>query len=224
MIKKLNYIFSKKEKIKIFILMVIVVIGSFLELLAVSIFSPFIDLIMNPESLAESRIMSFVYHAFSIEDASTFLALLAGGIILIYIIKNVYIILEKNAIYKFSYRIQRTISTRLLKAYMKEPYTFHLNNNISVLQRSMQEDTDHFTKGIIHIVEMLIGRGGVITEKKLWELNLPKEIIIGCILRGDQSLIPRGDTRVLAGDVLVIITSDQSKLEEIKELTTYEKV
>ncbi|MBR5799788.1 MAG: ABC transporter ATP-binding protein [Lachnospiraceae bacterium] len=155
MIKKLNYIFSKKEKIKIFILMVIVVIGSFLELLAVSIFSPFIDLIMNPESLAESRIMSFVYHAFSIEDASTFLALLAGGIILIYIIKNVYIILEKNAIYKFSYRIQRTISTRLLKAYMKEPYTFHLNNNISVLQRSMQEDTDQFTKGIIHIMEML---------------------------------------------------------------------
>lgn len=79
-------------------------------------------------------------------------------------------------------------------------------------------------EGRIHIVEMPIGRGGVITEKKLWELNLPKEIIIGCILRGDQSLIPRGDTRVLAGDVLVIITSDQSKLEEIKELTTYEKV
>ncbi|MDD6070358.1 MAG: NAD-binding protein [Clostridiales bacterium] len=79
-------------------------------------------------------------------------------------------------------------------------------------------------EGRIHIVEMPIGHGAAITEKKLWELNLPKEIIIGCILRGDQSLIPRGDTRVMEGDVLVIITSDQDKLEEIKELTEYAKI
>lgn len=38
---------------------------------------------------------------------------------------------------------------------MKEPYTFHLNKNISILQRSMQEDTDQFTKGIIHMMEMV---------------------------------------------------------------------
>ncbi len=155
MLKKLNDIFSKTDKIKIGILMIIVVIGSFLELLSVSIFSPFIDLIMNPEALEESDMLSFVYDTFSIESMQSFLALLAGGIILIYVVKNIYIIVEKNAIYKFSYRIQRTISTRLLKAYIKEPYTFHLNNNISVLQRSMQEDTDQFTKGIIHVMEMI---------------------------------------------------------------------
>ncbi len=155
MLKKLNDIFSKTDKIKIGILMIIVVIGSFLELLSVSIFSPFIDLIMNPEALEESTMLSFVYDAFSIKSMQSFLALVAGGIILIYVVKNIYIIVEKNAIYKFSYRIQRTISTRLLKAYIKEPYTFHLNNNISVLQRSMQEDTDQFTKGIIHVMEMI---------------------------------------------------------------------
>ncbi|MCM1236784.1 MAG: ABC transporter ATP-binding protein/permease, partial [Ruminococcus flavefaciens] len=64
-------------------------------------------------------------------------------------------IIEKNAIYKFSYRIQQTISTNLLKAYMAEPYTFHLNKNISILQRSMQEDADQFTKGILHLMEMI---------------------------------------------------------------------
>ena len=155
MIKKLNYIFSKTDKIKICLLMVIVVAGSFLELLAVSIFSPFIDLIMNMDSLEESSIMSFLYQVFDFERIEDFLAFLALGIIAIYIIKNVYIILEKNIIYRFSYGIQRTMSTSLLKSYMQEPYTFHLNKNISVLQRSMQEDTDQFTKGIIHIMEMV---------------------------------------------------------------------
>ena len=34
-------------------------------------------------------------------------------------------------------------------------------------------------------------------------------------------LIPRGDTRITEGDVLLIITSDKSKLDQIKELTEY---
>lgn len=155
MLKKLNYIFTKTDKIKIFILMVIVVIGSFLELLSVSIFSPFIDIIMDPSSLEESDIMNCLFRWFQFESIEYFLAFIAGGIIVIYVAKNLYIIVEKNIIYRFSYRIQRTISTDLLKAYMREPYTFHLGKNISVLQRSMQEDTDQFTKGIIHIMEMI---------------------------------------------------------------------
>ena len=76
-------------------------------------------------------------------------------------------------------------------------------------------------EGRIQIMEIPIPENSAVAGKKLWELNLPKEIIIGCILRGDQSLIPRGATRITKGDVLLIITSDKSKLEQIKELTKY---
>lgn len=155
MLKKLNYIFSKRDKFKIGLLMIIVIAGSFLELLAVSVFSPFIDLIMDVNSLEDSDMMSFLYRLFGFKDLTHFLAFFATCIIVIYIVKNIYIIVEKNIIYRFSYRVQRTMSTNLLKSYMREPYTFHLNNNISVLQRSMQEDTDQFTKGIIHSMEMI---------------------------------------------------------------------
>ena len=154
MIKKLNYIFSTKDKIKIVLLTIMILIGSILELLAISLFSPFIDGIMDQNIMLESTIMSYLYRFFSFEKYDYFLALLAGSIIAIYIIKNVYIIIEKNTIYRFAYRIQRTISTKLLKSYMKEPYTFHLNKNIAVLQRSMQEDTDQFAKAILHFMEM----------------------------------------------------------------------
>lgn len=155
MFRKLNYIFTPKDKFIIFFLMIAIVIGSFLELLAVSVFSPFIDLIMAADAIEESSILSYFYHIVSFPNREHFLAFLAGGIIIIYIVKDIYTIVEKNAIYKFSYKMQRKISTDLLKAYMREPYTFHLNKNISVLQRSMQEDTDQFTKGIIHLMEMV---------------------------------------------------------------------
>ncbi|MGM9946579.1 potassium channel family protein [Floccifex sp.] len=78
-----------------------------------------------------------------------------------------------------------------------------------------------FDHGKIQILELPISKKSFAAGKKLWELNIPKEIIIGCILRSDQSLIPRGDTRILEGDVLLVITSDMSKINQIKEMTTY---
>ena len=74
-------------------------------------------------------------------------------------------------------------------------------------------------KGKLHIVETTILHNSAMIGKKLWELNLPKEIIIGCIVRDDKSLIPRGDTSVKEGDTLLMITSDIDELSKMKELT-----
>ena len=95
--------------------------------------------------------------------------------------------------------------------------------NIMEEQAVMDEMTNMIPidEGRIHIVEIPILSGSPAVGKKLWELNLSKEIIIGCILRGDKSLIPRGDTRIIEGDILLMITSKQSKLKDLKELTDY---
>ena len=155
MINKLGYIFSKNDKIKLSFLMVVIAIGSFLELMGVTIFMPFINIIMEPDAIQDNAILKFFYNIFDFQSVNTYLAALSGVIIFIYIFKNIYLAVEKNSIYKFSYNIQRKLSSRLLTAYMNEPYTFHLNKNIAELQRSMQEDTDLFAKAIIHIMEMV---------------------------------------------------------------------
>lgn len=155
MLKKLGYIFSKKDKVTIAFLLVAVIIGSFFELMGVTIFMPFIEIIMDPDVIMENVALHWAYELGGFQSTTGFLTAISAAIIFIYIFKNLFMVWEKNAIYKFSYRTQRSISTRLLKAYMNEPYTFHLNKNIAVLQRSMQEDTDLFTKGIIHAMEML---------------------------------------------------------------------
>ncbi len=155
MLKKLNYIFEKKDKVKMLFILLGVILGSFLELMGVAIFSPFVNVLMNPDMIREKWYLKWSYNLCNFKDSNTFLAGLTGLIIFIYVFKNVFLALQKNWIYKFSYGIQLKISTRLLKTYVREPYTFHLNHNIAVLQRSLQEDTDHFTKGIIHVMELI---------------------------------------------------------------------
>ncbi|MEA4895922.1 MAG: NAD-binding protein [Oscillospiraceae bacterium] len=74
-------------------------------------------------------------------------------------------------------------------------------------------------EGRVSIAEVPIPGTAPAVGKKLWEINLPKQVIIGCILRGDTTMVPRGDTRILAGDMLVLISSDKQEMAAIKELT-----
>ncbi|HBD00548.1 MAG TPA: potassium transporter TrkA [Lachnoclostridium sp.] len=74
-------------------------------------------------------------------------------------------------------------------------------------------------EGRIQIAEVPITGSAPVVGKKIWEIDLPKEVIIGCILRSNTAMIPRGDTRILAGDVLVLISSSGQEIAAVKGLT-----
>lgn len=155
MYKKLSYIFSKRDKYKIALLLCIMVAGSFLELLGVAVFQPFVNIIMMPDSIQENPYLARIYQMFGCSTTESFLTVVAVGIIVIYVVKNVYLWVEQNLILKFTYGVQQKLSTRLLTTYLAEPYTFHLNKNIAELQRSMQEDTGLFTQVLMHTLQLI---------------------------------------------------------------------
>ena len=155
MYKKLSYIFSKRDKYKIALLLCIMVAGSFLELLGVAVFQPFVNIIMMPDSIQENSYLARIYQMFGCSTTESFLTVVALGIIVIYVVKNVYLWVEQNLIMKFTYGMQQKLSTRLLTTYLSEPYTFHLNKNIAELQRSMQEDTVLFTQVLMHTLQLV---------------------------------------------------------------------
>lgn len=73
-------------------------------------------------------------------------------------------------------------------------------------------------EGRVQLLEVPITETDPAAQKQVWEIALPKEVIIGCILRRDQTLIPRGDTRILAGDILVLLSGNEQEEIAILEL------
>ena len=61
MIAKLKYIFTKKDKIKMLLLLLTVIAGSFLELMGVAIFSPFVNILMNPDMVQERWYLKWIF-------------------------------------------------------------------------------------------------------------------------------------------------------------------
>ncbi len=155
MFKQLNYIFSSKDRWKISFLMVMIIIGSFFDLIGVTIFTPYIEIIMDPSVIQETPVLKYFNDLFQFSRVEDFLLFLSAVIIAVYVIKNIFLWIEQDLILRFSYNTQMKLSTKLMKTYLKEPYTFHLNKNIAELQRSLQEDTNMFTQMIMHILQLI---------------------------------------------------------------------
>ncbi len=159
MIKKISYIMTRKEKWHLLYLLIVVIFGSAIELAAVAIFSPYIELITGPQSenssFASRTILKVLTNVFGLSSRSQYIIGLSLIIVFIYMFKNIYLAYEKNATYKYSYEMQKRVARKLLSSYMNMPYTFHLKVNPAELVRSVRIDVDSFAKTVIHIMELI---------------------------------------------------------------------
>lgn len=144
MVKKLRYVFDRKDKIKLVGLAILMVIGSVLELLAVAVFNPFIEVLMQTSSIEDDSFLKLFFTHIHLNGIEQYLVVLSALIAVIYLVKNIYLSFLQNTILSFSYTTRMNLATRLLTTYMNEPYTFHLSKNIAEMQRCLQSDTSQF--------------------------------------------------------------------------------
>lgn len=55
------------------------------------------------------------------------------------------------------------------------------------------------------IIEVVARKDSKITKGKIRDLDIPKEIIIGGVIRGNDSFIATGDTEIMPGDIVVLL-------------------
>lgn len=175
--QKIGYILTKKDKKTVFLLLWMTIIGSILELAGVAIFLPFVDIIMYPNYVTDDPYLSWFYTKGGFDSVKGFEVFLCAVIICIYIVKNLYLVWQKNVTYKFSFRIQKQLATKLLNSYMNQPYTFHLRKNVAELQRALQEDVANFSGFVMQAME-LIAELGVCILMGIYLLTVSKTITI----------------------------------------------
>ena len=60
--------------------------------------------------------------------------------------------------------------------------------------------------GSISIIEVVVKEKYHISNKLLKDIEFSQDAIIGCIIRGKQSIIPNGNTKILPHDKLIILS------------------
>lgn len=71
----------------------------------------------------------------------------------------------------------------------------------------------------LQLLEVIMEKGCDVCGKQIMELGLPDDTIIGCILRGNNAIVPNGRTEIHEGDKLMIFTNASSYASTLTKLT-----
>lgn len=138
--KKLNYILDTNQKRKAIVVLFIIIISSCFELLGVTAILPFVQAILNPESLIKKELIQWMIGFLQLNGENSLLILMGMGLIFLYIIKNVFMIFSQYVQSDYATRIRKDLSVKMLKSYMSRPYTYFLNTNSSEILRGCGND------------------------------------------------------------------------------------
>lgn len=141
-IYKLVYVLDKEHKRLGVLVLSLSFVGAFLETLGVSAILPLINALLTPEKILETPFVGPVLIALNATEKSEIILLIGAGIILLYLLKNIYFIFLSWVRAKYSCKVKRELSVNMMKSYMDRGYRFFLNVNTSELLRGVSADTN----------------------------------------------------------------------------------
>ncbi|MCR5302912.1 MAG: ABC transporter ATP-binding protein/permease [Lachnospiraceae bacterium] len=142
MFSHLFVILNKKQRIKMFGMMIIILIGSLFELLGVAVMLPFMEALLTPEDLMEKKYIRFFMDLFHIYQPHMVLIMVGVGIVLIYLVKNLYLALSSLLQIRYSWNTRRELAVLMLRSFMNRPYSFFVDNGSGVIMRGVTNDTE----------------------------------------------------------------------------------
>lgn len=154
-LKKINYLFNKKIKISALILLVIILIGSVMELIGVYIVLPVVNLAIEPNALETNEICRIIVKITGWNNRERVLLTLIFGTVAVYVIKNLYLIWMSYRMNVFSKGVKQYYATCLMESYMKQPYTYFLNKNTSDILRTLNSDTVNLYAVIANTLQII---------------------------------------------------------------------
>ena len=155
MFKKISYVLDKRQKRNLCILLIIILVGAFVELLGVSAILPIINVALEPETIDTTWYLSLVRDIMGFTDARQMLVFLATMLILIYVVKNVYITMMYSLQYRFIFNNQKRLAVKMMDCYMRQNYLFHVSKNVAELQRNVTNDVNGFFTVVLNALQFL---------------------------------------------------------------------
>jgi trk system potassium uptake protein TrkA len=76
-----------------------------------------------------------------------------------------------------------------------------------------------FEGGRASLIEVTLASGTPAVDREVRELPFPRDSTVVAVLRHDRVVVPRGDTRLLAGDEVLVLVTDES-IDGVREILT----
>ena len=193
--KKLMVLLDRQQKKKMVLLVFLMLIGAILETLGVSMILPVMNVVLEEDAIAKHWYLQVICDIFHVDNSNQLTILVMVGLVLVFVIKNIFLFFQQKVQLKFVYTNQFATSRRMMINFMQRPYEYYLNADTAVIQRSITSD-DNNMYGLILALLQLVSEGivfvclaGICLVEDVWmsltvtALLVVALLVIKCILK-----------------------------------------
>lgn len=141
-LKKFSRLLNRRQKRRLGILFLMMLVGACMESIGVSLMLPLMSTIMQPEIVENNPWIASVCALLHIKSYRDFIILCIVALILVFVIKNLFLIFQYYAQTRFVYNNRFATQRRLLHIFMRRPYEYFLSVRSGEVIKLIQDDVN----------------------------------------------------------------------------------
>lgn len=154
-LKKMNVLLDRKQKLTMAGLLAMMLIGAILEVGSIGIVVPVVSMVMDENSIHNGGIVQTLYEMLPVNSARQFTIVIMLSLIGMFVLKNIFLFIQQKFMLAFVYGNQFSTSERLMKNYLRRDYEYYLNADTAVVQRNITSDVNNMYALILALLQLL---------------------------------------------------------------------
>ena len=154
LLQKIAYLFDRKQLWQLAGLAVLILIGGVLESLGVSMMLPVAEAVMAPDKIMENELVNGVAVFLGIASSRELIIWMLGVLIVIFVLKNVYLLFLTYVQNTFVTRNRNRMISRVMREFLNRPYEDYLGADIPTVFRLTDSDIPNAFQLILVLIQM----------------------------------------------------------------------
>ena len=139
-LKKLYGLLDKRKKSVFPLILIMMFAETLFEALSISLVVPLITSIMDKDILTGNPLVSAICSFFHIENQSTFVVFCIAALIGVFLIKNIFMLIECRIRYDFICKSRHIVQRKIFSDILNRPYEYFLNAQSGAIIREVSDD------------------------------------------------------------------------------------
>lgn len=153
-LRKLRLLLDRKQKRAMAGLVVLMIIGAFLQTAGVGLLVQVVNVVIDPKAVEKSALVKAFYDLLGCRDFQQFSITVMVLLIVTFVVKNLFLFLQQKLTLAFVYTNQFRTSERMMRNYLRRGYEFFLDADTAVVQRSITSDVNNMYALILALLQL----------------------------------------------------------------------
>lgn len=146
---KVLKILNKKQKLNFFLVQLLILLTSFVDVLGLASFIPVVSAIADPEILESNKVFLLLKRMIGVKENDAFLFYLFSGAVVFFLIRSMFLVLSNWLQNKYVFGLSEFIGVKTYEYYMNSNYESFQKRDSSQVIRELTVNTQQFSRLLI---------------------------------------------------------------------------